>query len=273
MAVFTISFFTFIFNLFGVHSIPPDFNNHWKIEKPWTQTNSQFEFQASTEYASIYCRANPDQELVFPQVVHSSQLLKLDGTPIASLGKHDLSAGSPFYQQLTIGCDKILEGKTLEWSVQSYSFFFSRINKSPYFSKNEGRVNFLNVTMKNFAFGILLVLSIFTLIIYKNRVSDRLTYSVSIGSFFMSIYFANASNLLFGFPMTMLVSHKIADISIWTGIFLFYYAYEVEGYSSTFVSRLTLLSCLNRLYLRTFYFGRPRNRLCLPRARRVQNRT
>lgn len=207
------------------------------------------------------------------QVVHSSQLLKLDGTPIASLGKHDLSAGSPFYQQLTIGCDKILEGKTLDWSVQSYSFFFSRINKSPYFSKNEGRVNFLNVTMNNFAFGILLVLSIFTLIIYKNRVSDRLTYSVSIGSFFMSIYFANASNLLFGFPMTMLVSHKIADISIWTGIFLFYYAYDVEGYSSTFVSRLTLLSCLNRLYLRTFYFGRPRNRLCLPRARRVQNRT
>jgi len=108
MAIFAISFFTFIFNLFGVQSIPKDFDQHWKIEKPWTQAESQFEFQASTDFAPNYCRAHPNEELIFPQVVHSSQFVKLDGKPIASLGKRDLSAGSPFYQQLTLTCDKIL---------------------------------------------------------------------------------------------------------------------------------------------------------------------
>lgn len=252
MAMMAIHFFTFIFNVFGVSAIPAHFEDTWKIEKQWTQVDDQFEFRASTEFASNYCRHNPDEELVFPQVVHSSQVVKLDGKTIASLGKRDLSAGSPFYQQLTINCDKILEGRTLEWTVLSYSFYFSRLNEVPYFAKNEVWVNFLNVTMNYFAFAILLALSIFTFIIYKNRVPDRLTYGVSIGSFFLSIYFANASNLLFGFSTTMLLSHKIADISLWIGIFLFYYAYEIDGYSSRFFALLSRWACLISILVMAF---------------------
>jgi class 3 adenylate cyclase len=243
MSLIAIHFFTFVFNLFGVQAIPAHLSDHWAIQKHWLRVGEQFEFQASSAKVPEYCRQHPNEELIFPQVVHSSQILKLDGQTIATMGKPDYSAGSPFYQQLTVNCDKLLAGDSVEWSVRSYSFFFSRLNDSPYFSKDDSAVNFLNVAMNVLAFGILLALAIFTFIIFKNRVADRLTYSVSIGSLFLSIYFANCANLLLGFNPTMLMSHKIADLAVWIGIFLFYYSYEVDGYSTPFYSRLAKWAC------------------------------
>lgn len=232
MELLAIHFFTLIFNLFGVQSVPADFTQHWVIEKNWETVGNHILFQATSKDLGSYCATHPNEDLVFPQVVHSSQVVRVDGVPIATLGRPDHSAGSPFYQRLTVACAEITHGRELQWEVLSYSSFFSRLNESPYFTESGENVNFLNVTTNHLAFGILLVLSIFTFIVFRKRVPNRLTYSVSFGSLFLAIYFANASNLLMGLTMTMLISHKIADISVWIGIFLFYRAFEVAGYSS-----------------------------------------
>ena len=238
MEILSLKIFILLFQFIGIQTIPDDFSYDWNIIKNWEKLGSQYIFEAKTNNLINHCKKFPDESIVFPQIIHSSQILKLDGVVVETLGSADHRASSPFYQQMVVSCRQMMNGKELQWTVLSYSFYFSRMNQSPYFEKNTWSINFLNVTANFLAFGILIILSLFTLIIFKNRVSNELTYSVSIGSFFLAIYFANAANFLFGIQTSMLYSHKIADISLWIGIYFFYRAFEADHFSPKRSSRL-----------------------------------
>ncbi|MBY0412981.1 MAG: hypothetical protein K2Q18_02390 [Bdellovibrionales bacterium] len=231
MEAFALKIFIIWFHFIGMQVVPNDFARDWEITKKWDSVGSQYIFEANSSTLVSHCQKNENDNLVFPQIIHSSQTLEVDGVRVAILGQADHSASSPFYQQMLVSCSQIKHGNNIKWTVLSYSYYFSRINQSPYFEKNIWGINFLNVTTNFLAFGILIILSLFTLIIFKNRVSDELTYSVCIGSFFLAIYFANTANFLFGLHITMLSSHKMGDIALWIGVYFFYRAFEADKFS------------------------------------------
>lgn len=243
MAFVAIQIFTILFQILGVRALPEQPDPFWNIEQQWVQQGDQFVLKASSATVPQYCRQHRQEVLIFPQIIHSAQVLRLDGKIVETLGKMDHSASDPFYQQMVIACDKLFDGNSVSWDVQSYSFFFSRMDRYPYFQQGELMPNFLNVTANYLAFAVLLVLSIFTFIIFKDRVANTLTYSVSVGSILLSIYFAVSSNLLVGTHISMILAHKLADISLWAGIFLFYRAFSIEDFSSKSCDWVVNVSC------------------------------
>ncbi len=242
METLALKLFILLFQFLGLQNLPSHFQENWTITKNWEQSGSQYVLEAQSQSIIEHCKANPNDVLIFPQIIHSAQVLKVDGISVAELGKANQSASSPFYQQLAVPCSQLSHGQSANWTVYSYSFYFSRLNEAPYFEKNIWGINFLNVTANFLAFGVLIILSLFTLIIFKNRVSNELTFSVSLGSFFLALYFAHSANLLLGADISMLSSHKIADISLWMGIYFFYRAFEADHFSPKISSRLVRVS-------------------------------
>ncbi len=230
-----------------METVPKDFTHDWEITRKWDSVGTQYLFEANSSSLVNHCKENENDYLIFPQIIHSSQTLEVDGATAATLGKTDHSASSPFYQQMLVSCSLMKHGQNIKWTVQSYSYFFSRLNQSPYFEKNIWSLNFLNVTTNFLAFGILIILSLFTLIIF-----NELAYSVCIGSFFLAIYFANAANFLFGIQTTMLFSHKMADISMWIGVYFFYRAFEADQFSPKISSKIVRIAIVTGILVIIF---------------------
>lgn len=215
MEAFVSIFFVFVLSVLGVSNYPEATSSTWSIQQKWQPDAKGFTTVLSSAEIGHLCARDDEQFLVFPQVIHSYQEIFADGKMVGSFGNKNFLVASPFYEQNYISC-KILKSSTrVDWKATTYSQFFARIKTYPVLSANPFSLNIFSITANILAFGSLLVLSIFCLYLFKGKVSNLLTYSISASSFLFSIYFLNAVNTFFNLNLTMLESHKLADTCLW----------------------------------------------------------
>lgn len=224
-----IAFLSLLLNFLGANHSPQSVLQEWNVSQSWTQNGEYFVLEASNNSIIAACAAHPQKYVLFPQVIHGVHEISADGTTLKRSGDPAFNRSSPFYQQAYIECSDLSKTKTLQWKVTSYSRFFSRINSPPKLVDSISASVFFNVGANVIAGGSLVVLAIFSLLIYYGRVSHQLTYSVALGSLTLSFYFLNAINSYVGIDLSMISSHKFADIALWVGGILFLNAFRLDG--------------------------------------------
>lgn len=235
-----VALFTLIFSALGIQEYPKTPDNLWQVTNGWQSVTNGKILSVTSSGIVEQCKHNPNTYISFPQIVHSYHEFFLDKIPIASHGHQDFSRASPFYERPFLRCSTIKDGNILEWRVTTYSSFFARLREWPEMTANPHVYNITNVSLNMAAFGILIILSIFSILIYKGRVHDNLTYSLGFGSLFLSFYFLNSVNSYFGLSYDMLTSHKVADGGLWIGAMFFinaFYSEKLLNYNANIVFR------------------------------------
>lgn len=220
------SFFISMLAFFGVAPYPGSMSSQWEVSSPWTVSDSGYSLSASSSEVLDFCRSNPEKYLVFPQVIHSAHEFFLDGNLIGLHGDKSFQRANSFYEHPFLKCGSITSGKRFEWRVTTYSRLFARVSEWPIMKSSPNSNNFFAVTLNELAFGMLLVVSVFSLLIFRKRVSDVSTYSVSLGAVTLSGYFMFVVSDRFGWGLSMLNAHKAADTMLWAGCFFFLRAFE-----------------------------------------------
>lgn len=239
-----IAFLTLLLQVLGANQSPQSVLQNWDVSRAWEPRGQYFVLEASNQSLIAECSRHPEKYILFPQVIHGVHEISIDGIPLKRFGDASFNRSSPFYQQTYIECTDLSKAATLQWKVTSYSRFFSRISSSPKMVTSVSAPVFFNVGANVIAGGSLVVLAIFSLLIYYGRVSHQLTYSVALGSLTLSFYFFNAINSYVGLDLSMIASHKFADIALWIGGILFLNAFRLDGLLNRKVFYLYTISAL-----------------------------
>ncbi|MFZ4402724.1 MAG: sensor histidine kinase [Pseudobdellovibrionaceae bacterium] len=261
MENFAISILLFINSFLGISEYPKDFKDNWKIIEDWQQDGIGYVLHAESSILIESCKNNPKYFIEFPRIVHSAHKILIDGKEIFQMGDFTFKKSSPFYEQPIINCQKLISGKSIEWIVSSYSKYFARFSTSPKIVENPNVRNFFNTDANIIATGVLLVLSLFSSLIFFGRVPLSLALSVVAGGTTLAGYFLNVANARFGIDTSMLVSHKLADLSLWVGISFFFFAFYIDKV----VKRWMMLFLLSTVCISIFIisFGKTGNQIQL----------
>lgn len=229
---------TALLNGFGVERIPASLSPTWHPTSAWElQGHSVYLFSATSEVISKQCASSPNSVLILPAVVHGYQQLFADGRLVGAYGNPEFSPAFPYYTRPHVPCALLSEAKVVKWTSSSYSTFFARISGPPSIAQSASQSDFFTVTANILATGALLALSLFSFLIFRGRVDNQITYSLSLGALGLSIYFMNTVNSYFAISVDMLASHKVADLALWIGAVLFLNASRVDGWLSAWVFR------------------------------------
>lgn len=217
--------------LLGVTTTPVSTSERWTLVSDWTPNQNGHGVWIEFKSNSIpnMCAQNLDSYLVFPVVVHGAHELFLDGRLIHSFGKPDFSTNQSFYGSPVISCKNLAQGSQLNWRAYSYTRYFARLSKFPVIRPDLPLTNVAGETLNVLAAGILLVMSLFTAVIFSNKVPNRITFAVSISSFLISFYFASSVSGLCGVNISMLTAHKVADTGLWLGMIFFFFGFVDHG--------------------------------------------
>lgn len=229
----------------GVSRIPAELNQNWTVTTNWEKSaEGNYQFKAENETLSAECAKNPSASIVFPNVVHGYQLISSGTQKIAVVGNPSFTPAFPFYQQPIIPCSAIPASTKLYWTAVSYSTFFGRISSAPYVSNSPALVTIMSDSSNSLAAGALLIISIFSFLIFRRRADHRLTNSLSLAAFLLAGYFINVNNSHFGIPYDMLTAHKVADFCLWLGAILFMRASVIDDWLSIRLFRALVVSCI-----------------------------
>jgi signal transduction histidine kinase len=215
--------------LMGVAPIPKDFRADWKITRDWEKDGPGYSLHASSEKLAALCAGDPTGAIQFPRVIHSAHRISVNSHVIYQQGDFDFEKASPFYEQPVISCSFFPNGSTVDWEVSSYSQYFARFGESPKLIDGHSFRNTLNVDANFVSSGVLIVLSILSLFLFSGRIPKALLGSICLGSFVSAGYFLNCANSRLGLPLSMLESHKLADLCTWTAAYFFFFGFYVEG--------------------------------------------
>ncbi len=238
------SLFSTFFLLLGINMYPSEQNNMWKVSEGWHDTTNGYSLTLKSSTILNHCANNPEDSIVLPQIIHSFHELFVDSSLVTTFGDKDFSKAAPFYEKPILKCTALKAGAELTWKVTTYSKFFARLREWPQLKDNPNSSNIFNVALNIAAFAILIILSVFSILIYKGRVSNTLTYSLSFGSLILSGYFLNAANSYLGVTLSMLTSHKLADSCLWLGALFFINAFYAEGYLNKVTNQIFRAFCL-----------------------------
>lgn len=215
--------------LLGVASEPPN-DSIWTKRSGWIATNSVYTYEASSTYAPGECSKNPDGYLSLPQVIHGVHQISVGGQIVFESGDPSFNTASSFYEKPYVPCRKIAHASEITWKVISYSRYFSRLSELPTVRANVALDTAFNISSNFIAAGALAVLSLLSFLLFFGKIKAEAVLSIGAGSAFLSVYFALSVSPLFGFTLSMLSAHKIADTAIWTGIVLYTNFFRLSGY-------------------------------------------
>lgn len=255
MQELALTFLMSVLSLVGLNRSPALMLEGWKVSKSWEISGDASVLEATTTQFTEQCKNKENHYILFPQVIHGVHQIYLDGKIVKQSGDPTFQVSSPFYAQTFLSCAEYAGASELMWRVTSYSRFFSRVRTPPTVVESVALPTFLNLSTNIIAGGALIVLAIFSLMIFSGRVSNELTYSVVLGSLISALYFLNAVNSYIGIPLSMILSHKIADVGIWIGGGFFLYAFRIDGLLNKWIFRFyafsTLIGSLIMIFGRT----------------------
>lgn len=193
----------------GVQRIPP--STDWKTTG-WVCSENRCELTATTHLSTC----PPGAFLVAPAVIHASHRFFLDGRPVFVFGDPTGHRASPFYNQPVVPCEVVSPGDELTWNVRSHTNFFARV---PYWPEVRTRTPWQTLFYGPLQAGAsiaLLALSVLVAVLYDVR--NLIVAAFCTSCVAMALYFALCTASLLLLPVSPLVAHKIADISVWVGI-------------------------------------------------------
>lgn len=227
--------------MLGVTPYPASFTETWIINETWAKEGDAYVFEATTTELAKQCEAHPEMQVRFPRIIHSAHEIYVDSRLIYKVGDKTFRKASPFYFQPALDCRDVVSGKTLKWRVYAYSKYFARFAKTPTLTAGH-TANLSNVTANTVATGVIIVISLFSLMISLGRVPNALSFSVSIGGLLLSSYFLNVVNSDLGLELSMLTSHKLADLGLWVGGSLIFYGLYLSRVFSSWMYFSLLIS-------------------------------
>ncbi len=229
MEAFAIRFLMAISSFLGVQPLPTVLSNGWTISHSWQPYEYGYQATLNSDTLLAECATQPDAHFVFPSVVHSAHRLFVDGKLAFSEGDTAFKKVRSFYGVPELACKDLPAGKILTWQIYSYSRYFARLQFLPYLQKEPSRGNLFYESLNAIAGGTLLVLGLFFLIIFYGKVQRPLALSFSLSNFLWSGYFLGSVPGFFGFDLTMLQMHRIADFGVHLGTVLFANSLRHEG--------------------------------------------
>lgn len=207
--------------LLGIQERPADTPDWVTLENFNVQENHP-QYVASSQSIPAACRVNPEAFLTFPVMIHGAHQLFLDGILIDSFGDNTFQSVRSFYGAPTVSCKKIMSGQELRWQVTSYCRYFSRFSFFPKISSVQIGSQFIQETMNAVAAGNLFFLALMCIVIFRKRISKDLTWSFVVSNIFFAVYFVCCAPSIVGLTVPMLTAHKIADSSLWIGVFFLF---------------------------------------------------
>lgn len=222
--------FLLTLNVFlGIKPIPKEFRADWSISSEWTKDGPGYTLRATSESLGKLCAGHPEASIQFPRVIHSAHRIVVNGRVVFQQGDFDFRNASPFYEQPVVPCSNFPIHSMVEWTVASYSEYFARFNTAPELMPGHSFRNTFNVDVNFVSSGIAIVLALLSIFLFNRRISRSLLASICLGSFFSAGYFVNCANSRVGLPLTMLESHKFADLCLWISAYFFFFGFYVEG--------------------------------------------
>jgi len=211
-----------------ISDLPRNFSN-WTTTDHWSKTTVGYHFAADSREIPKLCSNSPESYVVFPMVVMSSQSLVLDGTEILQFGAPDLRPVRSFYGAPSISCKYLATGRLLHWEITASTRYFARFLDPPKLTLQRPSWNVFAEIVNIVAAGSLFMLSIFTMILFWNKIPHPRTLSVSLSNFFISLYFLGTVAGLMGIPLHVVETQRIADLALLIGVTLFFNAFQLTG--------------------------------------------
>lgn len=207
--------------ILGVTLVSRDLGG-WQVMTPFNLAEEHPTFIAQSEVISEECRRDPRAIVRFPMVIHGAHRIYADGVLVHSFGDTSFLTTRSFYGAPEIPCQSIVAASLIEWRVVAYSRFFSRISYMPALQSNHSISNVFQETFSSIAAGNLIIISLMSLVLFRSAVALKEVYSFVASNLFFALYFIFCVPFYFGFSISMLNAHKIADFGLWLGGFFLF---------------------------------------------------
>lgn len=211
----------------GVEKLPSD-TGIWKITKEWTQVQDGWILKSSTDEINKLCQL--DGVMILPQVVHGIHRVYADGNLVFQSGDSSFKSTSAFYERGIVNCNYLTNAKVVTWDVTTYSEYFARLSKMPIVTGKNNTFFFFDVIINIAAGACLLILACFSILIFRGRVENNHIWSLVAGSLAFSIYSFLSSGSSLGITLSMIHTHKIADVAVWSGMFCYVYFFRIYNF-------------------------------------------
>jgi len=215
--------------MLGIQSYP-DPNNDWVPKVLWENKGDATIFEASSTVIAQKCKLNPDYVLQLPQVIHGVHEIRADEKLIFRSGSSNFKIASSFYDRPYLSCNILLGSTKIDWKIYGYSKYFSRFSSYPEIRSKPKFGILFDLDFNIIATGTLIFFCIFSYYLFINRINNDLVYSLILGALFFAIYFMMCVSPKFGIYASMLNTHKIADISLFIGIYFYFEIFYKFGF-------------------------------------------
>lgn len=211
----------------GAFSVPPA-DDHWHITRAWEPQDGLYVFESQSNDLARQCQADPSAYLSFPQIIQTTQTVRVDGVKIATHGNETLTEIRSYFGAPLISCEEV-KGQTLTWRVTSAGQYFASVTQYPTLVQKLPLDNFYNETLNIIAGGTLLILAVFFFVIFYKKVAMCLYLSLCAACALMAVYFMTTTSYYYTLELPMLTLHKIGDCGLWLGGYCYFMGLRCVG--------------------------------------------
>jgi signal transduction histidine kinase len=245
MKSISVAFLVGLSNLLGINSLPSKLDS-WKLLETWKNQEGIETISFSSKDIIQSCKLNPEAYVEFPSVIHGAHELFLDGKKILTFSDPTFQNIRSFYGAPVIECKDIMNGSEVLWKVYSYTKYFARISEEPKLVNTKPYGNVFNELLNIICAIALVLLAGFSFITsfgkltdQDGRKSNKLVWALCGSNIFLCGYFFWCSPSFFNAQYSMLFAHRLADTSVWIGLYLF-------------IHTLAMLGLISKLQLKIF---------------------
>lgn len=235
-------------------SVPSRVADQWKWSGGWQESADRFTFHANSTQIPELCRAQPDAWVDFPLVINGAHEISFDGKSALTFSDVSFSRVRSIYGKPAIPCEKLANVTTLSWSVATDTKYFARFALFPQIEQRHPLDNLFNEAFNVVAAGALMIMALFCLIIFWDKLPKQVALSYFLSNIFLSIYFATAVPGLLSVDLSMQTLHRLGDSSLGIGFVLLYFVL----FSQALIGRRVFATylVLSALVLALQVFGR-----------------
>ncbi len=210
----------------------------WEITPGWdisSQKENLVRFEK--QISDIDCEKG--KSLRFPNVMHSSQYVYLDGRLAKTFGSHFPPTTLSIYGAPALTCEVLSQHKTISWEVFSPINYFSKIRHYPWVSSHNSPINTSDVSNLSIIGG----LFVFTILLISFSMSSPLQQQglrLAAFSFFMAVFFISSVAGFLGLNLDYLLVDKIACVALGFATFSFISFLEKRRLINKTISRIMI---------------------------------